>query len=270
MHLAERLARDPGQDPIVEEADFKALWLEHCAGLPPFEMAVQAGLLADRFSWIFTAGYQGAMRHVFPQERFDGWAAFAVSEDRSEDNPLPGVTWQADGPGFVIEGSKTWVAASAHCDDIVFSAGRGGAKRFFRVSPRTQGVTVETRPAGRMLPDLSQGSAHFVNLRLSGDQAVNHRLVAGFGPCEVLYIYTAFLASTWARTSAEKNQALELLALAERVADRDEISRDHDDMIELDLGVQALLAHLRASVFGEVDLWRRDYKLVAMYARKNN
>ena len=131
MHLAERLARDPGQDPIVEEADFKALWLEHCAGLPPFEMAVQAGLLADRFSWIFTAGYQGAMRHVFPQERFDGWAAFAVSEDRSEDNPLPGVTWQADGPGFVIEGSKTWVAASAHCDDIVFSAGRGGAKRFF-------------------------------------------------------------------------------------------------------------------------------------------
>ena len=269
MRLTERLASGRIQDPIDQEADFKAIWLEQCAGLSPFEMAIQGGLLADRFAWIFTAGYQGAVRHVFPEESFEGWAAFAVSEDRSSDNPLPGVTWEKSDSRVVINGSKTWIAASAHCDDIVFSAGRGGDKRFFRVGPATQGVTVDTRPPGRMLPDLSQGSAHFDNLVLSDDQRVNHRLVAGFGPSEVLYIYAAFLASTWARTSAEQTQALALLELAEQVAAREAISRDHDDMVELDLGVQTLLAHLRASVFGEVDLWRRDYKLVAMYARKN-
>ena len=254
-------------DPVATEADFLKLWQSHCQGCDPFEMAVIGGALADRFSWIFTAGYQGAIRHVFPSERFEGWAAFAVSEDRSDKDPLPGVTYREADNGFLLSGSKTWVAASAHCSDIIFSAGRGGEKRFFRVARNQEHLTVETRPTGRMLPDLSQGSAHFEGVYLPATQEVDTTLVPGFGPCEVLYIYTAFLASTSVRAPAERDEAMALLEQAELISQRTEVSRDHEDMIELDRGVQTLLQHLRANVFGDVDLWRRDYKLVAMYAR---
>lgn len=255
-------------DPVAEEKEFLALWQEHCADRTPFEMAVAGGVLADRFAWMFTAGYQGAIRHVFPNEQFDGWVAFAVSEDRSDSDPFPGASYEEISDGFVVNGSKTWVAASAFCRDVIFSAGRGGDKRFFRVERDRDNLELETRPAGRMLPDLSQGSAHFHNVALESQHQVDASLVAGFGPCEVLYIYSAFLASTWVRAPAERDKALSLLMSAERISGRTEISRDHDDMIELDVGVQDLLQHLRANVFGEVDLWRRDYKLVAMYARK--
>ena len=58
-----------------------------------------------------------------------------------------------------------------------------------------------------------------------------------------------------------------LLRQAEAIAGREEITREDVDMAALDEGVQALLKHLREFVFGGVDLWRRDYKLVAMYGR---
>ena len=256
-------------DPVETEADFLRLWQSHCSDLTPFEMAVVGGALADRFSWIFTAGYQGAIRHIFPNEVFAGWAAFAVSEDRSETDPLPGVTYVEQGDGVLLNGSKTWVAASAHCNDVVFSAGRGGDKRFFRVSRGQENLEIETRPPGRMLPDLSQGSAHFKGVLLPFAHEVDTSLVPGFGPCEVLYIYSAFLASTYIRLKEadEGDVAVALLNNAEAISRREEISRDHADMIELDAGVQKLLAHLRENVFGDVDLWRRDYKLVAMYSR---
>lgn len=267
MHLIEALDAIEVADPIVDETAYKALWLEHCAHLPPMAMAFVGGALADRFAWIFVAGYQGAIRHIFPTRKFPAWVAFAVSEDRSEHAPLPGVTWQAADDAIVVNGSKTWVAASENCDEIVFSAGRGGGKRFFVVARVNPNVALETRPPGRMLPDLSQGSAHFTATRLALESEMNTRLVPGFGPCEVLYIYAAFLASTWVRFPAERGAVAPLLELASEISSREEVSREHADMVEFDRGVQRLLRHLRQDVCGHNDLWRRDYKLIAMYAQ---
>ena len=53
--------------------------------------AVKGGLLADRMAWVFVAGYQCALRHTFSELPADGIAVFAVSEDRKNDPPLPGV-----------------------------------------------------------------------------------------------------------------------------------------------------------------------------------
>lgn len=255
------------QDPVETEEDFFRLWSQHCADLPPFEMAVTGGILADRFAWIFASGYQGAIRHIFPGQVFDGWGAFAVSEDRSEHNPLPGVTWRSVDDSLVIDGSKTWVAASSVCSDIVFSAGSGGNRRFFRVARDHPNLTVETRPPGRVLPDLSQGSAHFTGVMLAPADEVDTSLVPGFGACEVLYIYAAFLASSWVRAETEREEIESLLEVAESIAGRSEVSRDHDDMAALDRGVQTLLQHMRENIFNNNELWRRDYKLIAMYAR---
>ncbi|NKB99135.1 MAG: hypothetical protein GKR90_11675 [Pseudomonadales bacterium] len=268
MHPVELLGAVEASDPVADEAAYKLIWLEQCAELSPFAMSVVGGALADRFAWVFIAGYQGAIRHIFPEEKFTGWAAFAVSEDRSENDPLPGVTWQASKDGPVINGSKTWVAASANCDEIIISAGRGGGKQFFAVSSDHPNVEIETRPAGRMLPDLSQGSAHFSDTRLVSGSELDTRLVPGFGPCEVLYIYSAFLASTWQRFPGERADVELLLEMASKISSRDEVSREHSDMVEFDRGVQSLLRHLREDVCGDIDLWRRDYKLIAMYAQK--
>ena len=270
MSLSNLLGEIETSDPVATESDYLKLWqdLVRDKGSAPFELAVRGGVLADRFSWVFIAGYQAAIRHVFVGETFQGWAAFAVSEDRSEDNPLPGVTYEETEGHVVIHGSKTWVAASMHCTDIVFSAGKGGNKRFYRAHRDEENLVVETRPPGRMLPDLSQGSAHFHGVGLKSDKLLDTRLVPGFGACEVVYIYAAFLASTWVRAPAERDETLRLLTLAASICAREEIARDDNDMIQLDQGVQSLLQHLRQEVFGDIDLWRRDYKLIAMYARR--
>lgn len=270
MLLVDAIAAVDAVDPVERETDFLALWQRHCAKLPLIQMAAVGGALADRFAWIFAAGYQGAVRHSFPALEFSGWAAFAVSEDKREKDPLPGVTWANStefDEGFVINGSKTWIAASAIASDIIFSAGKGSDRRFFRIARDHPGLVVETRAPGRVLPDLSQGSAHFHDVRLAEVQEVDSRLVPGFGAREVLYIYTAFLASTWVRAAKERKEVEVLLSQAEAIAAREEIAREDGDMTELDKGVQALLKHLRGFVFGDVDLWRRDYKLVAMYGR---
>ncbi len=270
MPLVDAIAAVDSVDPVAREVDFLALWHRHCAKLPLIQMAAVGGALADRFAWIFAAGYQGAVRHCFPALEFSGWAAFAVSEDNRDQDALPGVAWANSAEfeeGVVVNGTKTWIAASAIASDLVFSAGKGGDRRFFRIARDHPGLVIETRAPGRVLPDLSQGSAHFYDVRLAATQEVDSRLVAGFGASEVLYIYTAFLASTWVRAEKERKEVEVLLSQAEAIAGREAISREDVDMVALDKGVQALLKHLREFVFGGVGLWRRDYKLVAMYGR---
>ena len=88
-------------------------------------MAVQGGLVADRLAWVFVAGYQAALRRTFPAEVLHGWGAFAVSEDRRGDPPLPGVDYQQTKDEFVISGHKTWVAAVSCVEHLIIKAGRG-------------------------------------------------------------------------------------------------------------------------------------------------
>jgi len=76
----------------------------------PIKLALLGGRLAHDFATVFTAGYQAATRAVFPQARFDGLCALAVSEDRSKELPMPDVSWRALDEQFLLDGTKTWVA----------------------------------------------------------------------------------------------------------------------------------------------------------------
>ena len=249
--------------PIAgSEAAFYQHWMDNLSGVAdPVALAVQGGAVVERFGYIFSAGYQAAIRYVFAEEDFPGWVAFAVSEDRSEQNPLPGVI----SDGAVLNGYKTWIAASAVCDHLIISAKDEKDVQYFRLDTAAEEVSVETKPPGRMLPDLSQGRA---NLRDAQGQPLDASRVKSFQPAEVLFIYIAFLASTWRRFTERRTQVESLLENAQAIANGE--LGWHERMLQLDAEVQALLQDMRAKE-GEADeYWRRDYKLIAMYSRQNS
>ncbi|MDP6342951.1 MAG: hypothetical protein QF491_05405, partial [Alphaproteobacteria bacterium] len=74
--LIERfLAGELAGTEAPDEAAWYGLWCGADLGaLPPPIAALHGGLLADRLAWVFVAGYQAAVRSVFPEVPSTGWA----------------------------------------------------------------------------------------------------------------------------------------------------------------------------------------------------
>ena len=257
-------------DACNNEAEYHQTFCTHVqSDHSLFQQAMVGGLLAARFGFVFIAGYQAAIRHIFPNMHASGWVAFAVSEDRNPDAPLAGVKYVERTGSYELSGFKTWVAASDHCRQLIVSAGDqadgGKGTLYFLLNRTDPGVEVTTRSPGRMLPDLSQGKVELKNYAVS-EPLTAHR-VKSFAAAEVLYIYVAFLASTWANFPARRKVVDALLAKTEPLTRVPNLIWDAP-MLEFDRQVQRLLQDMRA-VEGEAHaLWRRDYKLISMYARQ--
>lgn len=250
----------------AKEDSYRELWLSRVAqqndlGL----MAVQGGLLADRLAWVFVAGYQAALRWTFPDQAYSGWAAFAVSEDRRGDPPLPGVDYQRLENGFAISGHKTWVAAVNSVEHLIIKAGAGERALYFNLPRSTKGLEFSSRPAS-FLGEMSQGSAHLSEVNLGIDAAVDARAVAQFGQREALYIYLAFLAyagRTWLRGEAQ-DDCLRLIqrldqALAESHLPKAEVKA-------LDIAVQSILSAIAPKAGAANERWAKDQRLISMYS----
>lgn len=247
--------------PAEEESVFREHWLEQAATeSTPFRLASRGGLLAGRFSFVFSAGYQAALRYVFPGLLGTDWGAFAVSEGR---DGLSGVTYRTVDETVRLTGFKTWVAASDVCTDLIVSAQGGEGWRYFHVRSEADGVCVTTRPPGRVLPDLSQGQVELTGAIATpvATDRVDH-----FGTSEALFIYVAFLSSTWARFADRRDEVERALDQARDCAESLPIDWD-DAMKSLDRAVQSILGSLREGECAEDALWRRDYKLIAMYGK---
>ena len=257
-----------GQVPIstTTEAAYQQIWMRHVAlqndlGL----MAVQGGLLADRLAWVFVAGYQSALRRTFMDQTFSGWGAFAVSEDRRGDPPLPGVDYQQLEDGFVISGHKTWVATVNSVDHLIIKAGRGERALYFNIPRHTEGLEFSARTAN-FLGEMSQGSAHLVDVKLPADAALNASAVAQFGQREALYIYLAFLAyagRTWLLGAAQQD-CLSLIQRLQRALS--EPSLPLAEVKVLDLAVQDILAAVGPAAGADNERWEKDQRLISMYS----
>lgn len=253
-------------EPLLVETQFFDAWSDSAGSESDlYRMAIKGGLLADRFAFVFSAGYQAAIRHIFPQLDLSGWVAFAVSEDRSEVDAKPGVSYRRGVQGYVLDGVKTWVAASDVCQKVVLSARGADGTRYFELERGCSGLSFATRPAGRMLPDLSQGSAHIEQVCVA--QPIDAERVRSFGPAEVLYIYCAFLGSTWRHFPNRRLAVERILPLAQALCAVDAPAWS-PDQLALDAQVQALLVDMRAQEGEHNELWRRDYKLIAMYSKQ--
>ena len=237
----------------------------------PYDLAKAGGACAGNLAHVFIAGYQGAIRATFPDVSFSGWAAFAVSEDRSATNPLPGVTAQAAGDALVLNGNKSWVAAVDHVDDLVVRAS-GAAAGYYLIARATPGLSLERNPAPSMLPSLSQGRAGLHDVRLVKSHKLDSARVPRFAATEAYCIYVAFAAFavklvTGAITEVSSRELAEMaLGLLDRAAGQD-FADDAEAMADFDNGIQRLRQRLSETICCADENWLRDQKLIAMYSK---
>ena len=255
----------------ANEAEFCQAWRDQVVQSQgsEFSQAIRGGWLADNLSQVFIAGYQAAIRKTFPQVELAGIAAFAVSEDRSETTPLPGVFWRPHEEGILLAGYKTWVAAIAQVEDLLIKA-RGeepGQSGYFLVPVKLDRVHLDVYPGSSRLPDLSQGRALLDEVIVPVANRLEADAVPGFGRHEALMIYSAFLAMVWRRTSdasLEKTTAAALLReLEQYFAD----SAAPVDTSALDESVQNLRQQLADGQWASDQAFLRDQSLIAMYSR---
>jgi len=274
--LAEKLSIPMPANRCATEVEYLALWKKCLSADKPaasptdlLAMAVTGGLLADRMAWVFVGGYQSAIRHTFMHEAFSGWGAFAVSEDRKGQPPLPGVTVHNSAQGDVVSGYKTWVACSDSVEHVVIKAGSGADARYFNIHRTAPGLTVSSKQAvaklGSFLAEMSQGIAHLQNVAVA--QALDNSEVVRFGIRETLYIYCAFCAHAgqFYSNQVDVEVCAELIrrlgALLENLP-TDQIGLD--ELKAVDTAVQKLLGQISPDAAGAN--WAKDSGLIAMYS----
>ncbi len=270
--LAENLAIPMPANACVSEAEYLALWKKYFTVQEPLDllaMAVTGGLLADRMAWVFVGGYQSAIRRTFMRETFSGWGAFAVSEDRKGQPPLPGVSLRTSAQDVAASGYKTWVACSDSIEHVVVKVGSGADARYFNIHRSTPGLTVASKHAvtkpGSFLAEMSQGIAHLQDVAVG--QALDDAEVVRFGIRETLYIYSAFCAHA-GQFYANQVDPEACAGLIHRLAELLEfLPTDQvglDELKAVDAAVQNLLGQI--SPDADDSKWSKDRQLIAMYS----
>jgi len=206
-----------------EDAYLK-LWNEHLGSNSveesapgPTELAEVGGRLADRAAWVFIAGYQGALRQCFPALReHAGWASYVVSEARDESKAPTCHLVDTDSESY-LQGTKNWVAASAHLSWLVVNAATTtAATANILVSTDAQGVALIEKPSGRFLPELVVGKAEFSKVALSTysrlDDAPNFSALFGLIEARCLLVALASHFAQLAPGDPEPEQSLLLSA----------------------------------------------------------
>ncbi|MDP6832435.1 MAG: hypothetical protein QF512_15875 [Alphaproteobacteria bacterium] len=182
-----------GQVPIAaapDEAAWHQAWHEGgLNALPPVLSALQGGMCADRLSWVFIAGYQAAIRHVFPEVPGQGWAAYAATEDKAEPEAYPPTRLSIGGKGLVLDGCKSWLAQSRHLDHLLVTINE--TEQCVLVSARDPGVHLSHREAPGFLGDMSQGFARFEAVEIAPKNIFAKERMREFGRREPRFVMLA-------------------------------------------------------------------------------
>ncbi|MEM7100911.1 MAG: hypothetical protein AAF541_21815 [Pseudomonadota bacterium] len=252
----------------LDEPGYFELWSEYVSDdMTAFEKALIGGFCADEPGWIFVAGYQGAIAHTFADEQFNGWTAFAVSEDRSPTNPSPGLTGRRQADAFELKGFKTWVATSRHVRTLIVSFRCADETLFARLAASTPRLSLNHRERPTMLPDLSQGIAEFDGVEVTGDALVSTRLVSEFASIESFYVLVSLLACVWRFQHEADISEQELVSLLQTARELQDNLSDVQAINAFKNDCRELLRQVRQRDLGQRPKWQRDGKLLAGYAR---
>lgn len=261
------VASGPRRESAMEEAQYHKLWREYAKGQEDLlAMAVTGGLVADRLAWVFVAGYQAACRRAFPTAAFDDWVAYAATEDRKGEPPLPGVTIA----NRTLAGSKTWVAAAENVVDLIIKVGRGADAQYLRIPRTSANLTIDPGERKSFLGELSQGRAHFDGTPFEDSQVLDASEVKSFRLFEPLYIYAAFCGHVLGSTTehdlvACSHDCLDGVEAALASIGTHELDRYHVE--KADARAQDLLVRLTGNRVQTAGDWDVDQRLVAMYSR---
>ena len=266
------LALAPAPAPMATEGDYCAAWRDQMAlqqARTPFAIAVTGGLLADRLAWVFIAGYQAALRAVFPDVAFSGLACLAVSEDRENRERRPGVLWRDLADDIELSGHKSWIAACSQVDQLVVRARSAGdgPSRYILVDRHNAGLTLTENPTPSMLPELSQGRAQLSGARVSQTACLDDERVPRFAVAEALHIYAAFLAMVWQQFGDHPTLTERSLMLLRRAAELDCFAAKTASLAALNADVQSLRQSLSDGPYAGNERWAEDQRLITMYSR---
>ncbi|MGE0486318.1 MAG: acyl-CoA dehydrogenase family protein [Gammaproteobacteria bacterium] len=189
------------------EAEYHALWQARgYDAIAPVAAAIAGGAVADRFAWVFAAGYQATLRNAFTALPPGGWAAFAATEDTREPGRYPGTTLTAAGDGLRLDGCKLWVGHSRLAQHLVVSVNDpGGDKRRARavlVARDAPGVVLTHRETPGFLPAISQGYARFEGTPIAPADVIDFEPIRQFGRTEAKFVMLAASAFMLARLPA--------------------------------------------------------------------
>lgn len=266
---SERLTAEVGLE------DWYARLLERLGGTPqPFELALVGGLLAATPGLAFLAGYQAALRMLWPAAPWTA-GALCVTENRS--------TRPADMntriEGLQITGRKDFVTA-AECADWLLVAAReedeGQAPRLALgvVRQGAPGVRIEPLPALPLMPDIGHARLHLEQAhgeRLAGDGWDDY--VKPFRTLEDVHVLTAVVAwqfgvgrdCAWPETLLLRLQAL-LAGCAEVARQAPDAPTTHLLLAGVFAEQQALADELKVAFAGGpvhwAELWQRDKGLL--------
>lgn len=209
-----------------DEAAYKNLFIKSIqSAASPFEIALKAGLCADRMAWVFIAGYQAAIRACFNPAQFedhkdDHWLCLAVSEP-SPESGKPGVSAVIQGGDFLLTGFKSWIAASDSVDSMIVKAGRSEKAVCLYLPANAEHLKITRKADPKLLVELSQGEAFFDNVYVNQNQALDRLSLKVFPKFEAFYIYVAMVASIYAHTckadAPTSDKALDFLEMTSKV-----------------------------------------------------
>ncbi|VXC60717.1 acyl-CoA dehydrogenase family protein [Pseudomonas sp. 8O] len=265
----ERLTAEAGLE------DWYARLLVRLGGTPqPFELALLGGLQAATPGLAFLAGYQAALRVLWPAAPWTA-GALCVTENRST-RPAD-MNTRID--GLQITGRKDFVTAAECADWLLVAAreeGEGEAPRLALgvVRQGAPGVCIEPLPALPLMPDIGHARLHLEQAqgeRLAGDGWSDY--VKPFRTLEDVHVLTAVVAwqfgvgrdSGWPEALLLRLQAL-LAGCAEVARQAPDAPTTHLLLAGLFATQQALAGELEAAFAAGpaqwAELWQRDKGLL--------
>ena len=272
----QRFLRPQPRLPAADLENWYASLLEQLGQAAPFELALLGGRLAATPGLAFLAGYQAALRALWPAAPWS-LGALCVTENKST-RPADMATRIA---GLQLNGRKDFVTAAEAADWLLVAAreestGEAPLLALSVVRNGDPGVRIEPLPALPLMPDIGHARLHLQDAhceRLAGDGWDDYvKPFRSLEDCHVLAAFCAWLYGVGEECAWPEPLQLRLLGLLASCA---EVARQSPGAASSHLLLAGLFAQFD-SLRGELDsafaagpqpwaqLWQRDQGLLAI------
>lgn len=156
------LDSSPAVPAIEAQADWWPDFLAQASGWGrTLEQAAVGGFRADRLAWAFCAGYQSALRRLFPGLAADRMATFCATEAGGNGPKAIMTRLAPDGDGWQLSGEKSW-GSIATPESVLYVVARTNDPaaprpelRVAEVPAGAPGVSILAMPPPGFVPEVS-------------------------------------------------------------------------------------------------------------------
>ena len=212
MELLDHFPPRHPQSVTATAAEWRAHWPQIAAtGLAPFDLAVRAGLTADRLAWAFGGGYQAAIRELQPERVLGSDTASLCATEATGNRPRDIQSTLSTLPDgrLQLNGAKRWSTMSPVATHLFVlvrdarDATEGDAfdrptLKLLRVSANAPGVSITPMPTTPFTPELPHAELRLTQVAIAPEDVLPgdgwSELVKPFRTLEDIYVSAACLA----------------------------------------------------------------------------